>query len=183
MRARGWGHASKADAETKESDAQALYDKLTATKSEQKDAAESALLKLEKENGVKGMSRAEAADENAALKEQITDDEKYIAQVQDTMANKKEEWKDRSILRTGELAAISKAISILQSDDARDLFKKSIKSQGYLLLQVSEAAELDTRRHTAAHVLSAAAAGDRMAPARGHGHTAKWGYPKMTFCM
>jgi len=129
--------ASKTDAVAKEADALALYDKLTATKSEQRDAAETALLKLESENGVKGMSRAEAEEENEALKEQIKDDEKYIAQVQDTMAAKKEEWNDRSVLRTGELAAISKAISILQSDDARDLFKKSISSQGYSLLQAS----------------------------------------------
>lgn len=116
------------------------------------------MLKLEGENGAKGLSRTEADEENNALKEQIADDKKYIEQVEGELAAKREEWDDRSALRTGELAAISKAISILQSDDARDLFKKSFASQGYSLLQSSQ---LDTRRHAAAHALAAAAAGDR----------------------
>merc|ERR550532_738294 len=38
-------------------------------------------------------------------------------------------------LRLQEQEAISKAISILHSDDARDLFKKSLASQGYFFLQ------------------------------------------------
>jgi hypothetical protein len=127
------------------------------TKSEQKSSAEEALLKLENENGVKGMSRAEAVEENEALKEQISDDVKYIAQVETSLAEKKDEWKTRSVLRTGELAAISQAISILSSDDARDLIKRSISSQGYSFLQDAQSA----KRRTAASTLRAAAAGDR----------------------
>lgn len=50
---------------------------------------------------------------------------------------KNEEWKARQELRSGELEAISKAISILHNDDARDLFKKSFKSQGYMQLSDS----------------------------------------------
>merc|ERR1712014_3760 len=69
---------SKADATAKENDAQALHDKLMEAKSDLKGKAEEALLKLEKETGAKGMSRAEAVEENEGLKEQISDDEKYI---------------------------------------------------------------------------------------------------------
>jgi len=36
-------------------------------------------------------------------------------------------------LRTGEIAAINKAIGILHSDDARDMFKKSLASQSFFL--------------------------------------------------
>jgi len=57
-------------------------------------------------------------------------------------------------LRAGELGAISKAISILHSDDARDLFKKSLASQSYSFLQQ---ASTDKRRGDAARVLQAAA--------------------------
>merc|ERR1719478_1494810 len=124
-----------------------------ATKSEQKSAAEEALLTLAKENGVKGMSRAEAVEENEALKEQISDDEKYIKQVETSLAEKKEEWKDRSALRAGELAAISKAIEILHSDDARDLFKKSIASQGYSFLQDGRSTTTAAKRRAAANTL------------------------------
>merc|ERR1719265_1043239 len=51
------------------------------------------------------------------------------------MAIKKEEYVARTKLRKDELAAISKAIGILYSDDARDLMKKSFTSQGYLFFQ------------------------------------------------
>jgi len=53
---------------------------------------------------------------------------------------KKKEWMDRSKLRDGEQAAVSKAINTLNSDDARDLMKKSFSSQlqrtqGFAFLQ------------------------------------------------
>jgi len=51
------------------------------------------------------------------------------------LADKKASWKVRQDLRAGELAAISKATFILHNDDSRDLFKKSLKSQGFLFLQ------------------------------------------------
>jgi hypothetical protein len=43
----------------------------------------------------------------------------------------KKSWTTRSALRSNELAGIAKAIAIMRSDDARDLFKKSFESQGY----------------------------------------------------
>merc|ERR1712039_971753 len=51
----------------------------------------------------------------------------------------KTEWKTRQSLRAEEQEAISKAISILHGDDARDLFKRSFESQGYLFLQEGSA--------------------------------------------
>merc|ERR1712173_69458 len=93
---------------------------------------------MEKENGARGMSKAETKEEIAALTSQVEADTKYIKQVQDALAEKKEEWKWRQELRMKEQEAISKAISILHSDDSRDLFKKSFASQGYFFLQVQE---------------------------------------------
>lgn len=52
-----------------------------------------------------------------------------------SLADKKKEWKARKELRTAETAAFSKAIEILNNDDARDLRKRSFESQGYMLLQ------------------------------------------------
>merc|ERR1719359_1978771 len=117
------------DATDKEKDAQDQYDKLTASKQDQLDAAREALNKMDSENGAKGMSRQDAADELKALQKQVKDDTKFIEQTEKALAEKKKAWKVRSELRTGELAAISKAIYILHNDDARDLFKKSFASQ------------------------------------------------------
>merc|ERR1719453_635020 len=117
------------DATDKENDAQDDYDKLMEGKQGQLDAAREALNKMESENGAKGMSRQDAEDELNALKKQVKDDTKFIAQTEKALAEKKKQWKVRSELRTGELGAISKAISILHNDDARDLFKRSFASQ------------------------------------------------------
>merc|ERR1719169_399107 len=81
------------------------------------------------ENGAKGMSRQDAADEKDSLEKQVAADTDFIAATQKSLAEKKEQWKVRQELRTGELAAISKAIQILHNDDARDLFKRSFASQ------------------------------------------------------
>jgi len=124
-----------ADAEQKEEDAQAQFDKLMEAKHAQKQKAEEALSKMDVENGARSMSKEEAVEEVEALSTQVENDKKYIEQTTTALEEKKQEWKDRKALRAGELAAISKAISILHSDDARDLFKQSLASQGYLLLQ------------------------------------------------
>merc|ERR1719215_2548421 len=122
------------DASDAEAKAKSDYDKLTASKDAQLTAAQEALNKMESEGGAKGMSKQESQDEVDALKTQVTNDEKFIKQTQDALTKKKASWKVRSDLRAGELAAISKAISILHNDDARDLFKKSVDSQFFLQL-------------------------------------------------
>jgi len=127
-----------ADAEHKEEEAEAQFQKLMEAKHAQKEKAEEALSKLDVENGAKAMSKEDAQAEVDALTTQIENDKKYIEQTTKALEEKKEEWKDRKALRAGELSAISKAISILHSDDARDLFKKSFASQGYLFLQTSQ---------------------------------------------
>merc|ERR1719189_746466 len=113
------------DATAKEKESQATFDKLMDSKGAELSAAEEALEKMEKENGARGMSKAETKEEIGMLTSQVEADTKYIKQVQDALAEKKEEWKWRQELRMKEQEAISKAISILHSDDSRDLFKKS----------------------------------------------------------
>merc|ERR1719198_887050 len=81
------------------------------------------------------MSKEDSETERDALKTQIDNDNKYIEQTAADLETKKAEWKDRQALRTGEIAAINKAIAILHSDDARDLFKSSLKSQSFLQLK------------------------------------------------
>jgi len=131
-----------AEATAKEQSAQALYDKLAAAKGDQKAKAEDALLKMEQEMGARGMSKADSQAEVEELEKQVTDDTAYISQVQSTLETKKGEWTVRDQLRTAELAAISKAISTIHSDDARDVFKKSLDSQGFSFMQLQNRAEV-----------------------------------------
>jgi len=128
-----------AQAQKKEQGAQATFSSLMSSKGAEKSAAQDALSKLEKEKGAAGLSRADASDEVSQLTTQVTDDKKYISEVKKALEDKRTEWDTRKALRAGELEAVSKAISILHNDDARDLFKQSFKSQAYTLFQESEA--------------------------------------------
>merc|ERR1740138_952849 len=145
------------DATDKENDAQSDYDKLMKGKQGQLDAAQEALNKMESENGAKGMSRQDSVDERDALKKQVSNDEKFMAQTKKALEEKKESWKKRSELRAGEIAAISKAIYILHNDDARDLFKRSFSSQGFLQTGQTAHKAMTHRAQTAANALRDAA--------------------------
>merc|ERR1719191_878297 len=83
---------------------------------------------------------------STSLKTQVENDEKYIAETEEAYATQLEEYKARKNTRMEEIAAINKAIAVLRSDDARDTFKKSFESQGYLFLQEGEE-ELCSRQH------------------------------------
>jgi hypothetical protein len=124
------------DAKAKEKDAQDSYDKLSKAKGDQLKKAQDAKSSMAVENGARGVSKAEAEDEAKALKENIKNDKRFIKQTEDSLEEKQKAWDIRTKLRNGELEAISKAISILYNDDARDNFKKSFASQeGFFFLQ------------------------------------------------
>jgi len=133
------------EATDKEAASKKTYDTLKGTKDGQLDKAEQSLTKMEKENGAKGMSKADASKEVSDLTTQVSNDKTFITNTQESMATKTTEWKERSKIRAGETAAISEAVSILASDDAKDNFKKSGASQGFLFLQTSQRSALMSR--------------------------------------
>lgn len=120
------------DATTKEDEANKQYLELKKSKTGQLTESQDALSKQDGENGAKATSKEDAQNEVDALKLQVKNDKKFITQTAKGLEDKKGEWKDRQALRTGEIAAINKAIGILHSDDARDTFKKSLDSQSFL---------------------------------------------------
>merc|ERR1719316_2579993 len=51
---------------------------------------------------------------------------KFLANLAASCKAKKDEWAERSKLRSEEIAAISETIDVLNDDDALDLFKKTL---------------------------------------------------------
>ena len=123
------------DAKAQEEKAIEDYTELKEAKTEQLTTAEDALNKGDGENGAKAMSKEDSETERDALKTQISNDKGFIEATAADLATKKAEWKDRQELRAGEIEAINKAIAILHSDDARDMFKSSLKSQSFMQLK------------------------------------------------
>jgi len=147
-----------AETQGKEDKALELHNTLMGNKNGQKSAAEEALSKMELEGAARGLTKTEAQQEIQALDTQIADDKRFITQTEAELETKKEEWTDRKTIRMNELEAISKAIAILQSDDARDLFKKSFSSQGYSLVQLGSSASARAQHHATTHAAAAALA-------------------------
>merc|ERR1719506_1015603 len=159
---------AKAEGKAKEDQAVQILTKLHDSLNEQLTVAMDALNAAAAEQGAKGLTLEQVDAEIEALKKQIELDTKWIAQTQGQLNDMKAEYKDRKALRAGELEAIGKAIATLHSDDARDTFRQSYESQGYLqkskrgvlLLQTSQTS---MARKGAGEVLRSAArkSGDR----------------------
>merc|ERR1719326_326825 len=102
-----------------------------------KDAYEQAVA----EGAAKDVVIADCKAEISDLEKQLEVDTKIIEDTQAALEEKTKEYEARKKMRAEELAAVSKAISILFSDDARDLFKKSYASQQLALLRKSPSSE------------------------------------------
>jgi len=122
------------EAQDKETKDAASYKKLKKSKDDLLSAANTALNDQTKENGAKGKSLADSEGEVDDLTKQKTDDEKFIKDTTTAYDAKNKEWDARKELRGKEILAMSQAIATLHSDDARDQFKTSFKSQGYSML-------------------------------------------------
>merc|ERR1719160_1847388 len=121
-------------------------------KNSQLSAAQDALTGGEGEGAARALSMEESQEEVDSLTTQVSNDEKYISQAEASYSAKVAEWKERKRLRTEEIASISKAISILASDDAKDLMSSSFKSQGGFFLQENAAG--CSKQNRAAKVVS-----------------------------
>jgi hypothetical protein len=123
------------DAKATEKKAKESFDTLMGSKNSQLSAAQDALTGGEGEGAARALSMEESQEEVDSLTTQVGNDEKYISQTEASYADKVAEWKERKRVRTEEIASISKAISILASDDAKDTMSSSFKSQGNFFLQ------------------------------------------------
>lgn len=79
-----------------------------------------------KENAARDQAKEESQGEIDSLDEQIEADKKMKEAVEASMKDKKEEFEKRVEYRSGEMKALGQAIDVLTSDDARDLFRKSV---------------------------------------------------------
>jgi len=134
-------------AETKESQAAQQYGTLDSGKKAMLTSVKKALVDLTEETGARGLSKSEAQQEIDALKAQIIADAQFASDAKTSHTTKSQEWQARKDLRQNEITAINKALEILHSDDARDLFRKSFHSQGYSFLQVSARARCQRTWH------------------------------------
>jgi len=88
--------------------------------------AKQALMDKSGENGARSVALSESTTEKEDKEGQNTNDETFLSETKTACETKTTEWTERKRLRTEEQASISEAIGTLSSDDARDLFHKSM---------------------------------------------------------
>jgi hypothetical protein len=109
----------------------------------------------------KTQEKADTDSKNAQAKQDIEDtkaslsaDEEFLMMLKEKCQMTDKEWEERSKTRQLEMAAVSKALEVLSSDDAHDLFTKTFNPA---LIQSRSTTSGSERRARASSVLSAAA--------------------------
>ena len=96
---------------------------------------------------------AQAKEDIEDTRASLSADEQFSMMLKEKCSMTDTEWEERQKTRQEEIAAISKALSILSSDDAHDVFTKTFNPA---LIQTQSVSHSD-RLEKAAQVLSAAA--------------------------
>jgi len=117
---------SLADTESSEQVAAAGYADLKAAKDSEIELAAEAIEAKEKKTGELAVSIAQTTDAHDDTVDEEADNKKMLATLEGTCDSKKLEFEARLKLRTDEIAAISEAVTILNDDDALDVFKKAV---------------------------------------------------------
>merc|ERR1712110_822119 len=104
---------------------------------------------------------ADTDEKNAQAKEDVEDtkkslsaDEQFLMMLKEKCSMTDSEWEERQKTRQLEMEAVSKALAVLSSDDAHDLFTKTFNPA---LVQSKSVTTNSGRRTRASDVLSAAA--------------------------
>merc|ERR550514_773145 len=119
-----------ADLESKteiEAQTQKAFEALMAELKEELVNMKEMLSKKEREKAEFVLRLADTEQELQNTSDQLAEDSKFFDGVKEACSAKAEEWGERSSLRTSELEGIEKALEILTSDEAKEMFGKAIK--------------------------------------------------------
>eukprot|EP00812_Abedinium_dasypus_P015026 NODE_85_length_2183_cov_317.965226.p1 GENE.NODE_85_length_2183_cov_317.965226~~NODE_85_length_2183_cov_317.965226.p1 ORF type:complete len:534 (-),score=186.61 NODE_85_length_2183_cov_317.965226:95-1696(-) len=83
-----------------------------------------------------GVDVANMKNDLAATQDARADDQQFLADMEKNCASKAAEWEERKKLRAEELLAIAETITVLNDDDALELFKKTLPSPSASFVQL-----------------------------------------------
>merc|ERR1719487_1465815 len=117
--------SSLSEADAEEASAAQAYESLKAAKSDEIAQATSSIESKSTRSGTLAVQNVEnkGALDDATV--ELNDSERYGASLKAACEEKSKEWTARRGMRAQEVSAISEAISVLNDDDALDIFKKS----------------------------------------------------------
>merc|ERR1712183_1034532 len=132
---------------------QKAYEELKAAKEDEIAAGQSQIDSKTQELADTDEKNAQAKEDVEDTKNTLSADEQFLMMLKEKCSMTDAEWEERQKTRQLEMEAVSKALAVLSSDDAHDLFTKTFNPS---LLQ-KEGAMHSERRSQASKVLTAAA--------------------------
>jgi len=134
---------------------QKAYDELKAAKVEQIEAGQAQIDKKSQEKAETDERLASSKQDLEDTQESLAADEKFLMMLKEKCSMTDAEWEERQKTRAAEMAAVSKALAILSTDDAHDLYTRTFNKGASLLQQRSSAGS--ARRDAASKVIADAA--------------------------
>jgi len=126
-----------ADATAAENSAIASSESLVAAKKKEIEANTKAIESKTARVGELGVKIAQEENDLEDTKEGLAEDKKFLANLGSNCELKKKEWAAYKDMQAQEAVAIADTIKILNSDDALELFKKTLPGAASSLMQVS----------------------------------------------
>jgi hypothetical protein len=120
------------EADSAETAAVAKYNSLLEAQNAEKERLQQALADLTSENSARHLSKEEATAEIKKLETQVSTDLVVISDTNKTLTEHRQEYDFRVEFRKQEVEALSKAIGILNADEARDLFAKTATASSFI---------------------------------------------------
>merc|ERR1719421_495028 len=133
------------ESEAKEAEAKSGFEELMASKTSEIGAAGKAIETKTARVGQAAVEIVQAAADQKATEKAVAEDIEFKANLAKMCAIKQKEMDERRKLRAQELEALSDTIKMLNSDDALELFKKSVPSAAASFLQTSSTSRSQMR--------------------------------------
>merc|ERR1719174_1778610 len=140
-----------ADTQKEEMQNQKAYDELKAAKEEEISAGQEQIDSKTQELATTDEKLAESKEDLEDTRAQLSADEEFLMMLKEKCSTTDAEWEERQKTRQMEMEACSKALAVLSSDDAHDLFTKTFNPS---FMQTESKIQSERRNH-AAQVLAA----------------------------
>merc|ERR1719421_2220236 len=137
--------ADLAQAETSEAESKSAYETLMTSKKSEIEAAGKAIETKSARLGTVAVDIVQGKADLGKTQKAVEEDTEFKANLQKNCATKQKEWDERQKTRSEEIKAISETIEMLNSDDALELFKKTLPAAG-ALIQTSTSTRSQMRR-------------------------------------
>merc|ERR1719460_2752484 len=163
--------ADLAEATSKEAEAKSGFETLMTSKTAEIGAAGKAIETKTARSGQVAVETVQAKADLASTEKAVAEDIEFKANLAKNCATKQKEWDERCKLRAQEIEAISDTIKMMNSDDALELFKKTLPSAAASASAsafIQTAATSRTQMRTARAMIKSAMMSDKLHASKRH---------------